>query len=126
MARPQAIVKDRGGWIRQYMPTAIGTTPLVTVTAGSGNVVVAARTDPSKGAKGISLFAVERGMEGFENGRKLDKVGQPEADTAELFFNGIRIGFLGEVHPKVLRNWKIKMPVALFEIGLEELFSRLI
>jgi len=44
VARPQAIVKDRGGWIRQYMPTAIGTTPLVAVTAGSGNVVVAART----------------------------------------------------------------------------------
>lgn len=62
-------------------------------------VVVAARTDPSKGAKGISLLVVERGMEGFENGRKLDKVGQPEADTAELFFENVRVpqaNMLGE------------------------------
>ncbi len=35
------------------------------------------------------------------------------------------IGFLGEVHPKILRNWKIKMPVSIFEINLEEIFKRL-
>jgi len=35
------------------------------------------------------------------------------------------IGFLGEVHPKILRNWKIKMPVSLFEINLEEIFKKL-
>jgi phenylalanyl-tRNA synthetase beta chain len=34
------------------------------------------------------------------------------------------IGFLGELHPKILRNWKIKMPVALFEINLEEIFKK--
>ena len=54
-------------------------------------MIVAARTDPSKGARGISLFAVETGMEGFSRGRKLDKVGQPEADTAELFFTNVRV-----------------------------------
>ena len=54
-------------------------------------VIVAARTDPAKGARGISLFAVETGMEGFSRGRKLDKVGQPEADTAELFFTNVRV-----------------------------------
>jgi len=36
-----------------------------------------------------------------------------------------RIGFIGEVHPKILKNWKIKMPVALFEIILEEIFKKL-
>ncbi len=36
-----------------------------------------------------------------------------------------RIGFIGEVHPKILKNWKIKMPVALFEISLEEIFKKL-
>ena len=54
-------------------------------------VIVAARTDPSRGAKGITLFMVEDGMEGFSRGRKLDKVGQEESDTAELFFEDVRV-----------------------------------
>ncbi|MDC5696594.1 acyl-CoA dehydrogenase family protein [Intrasporangium calvum] len=54
-------------------------------------VIVAARTDLSKGAKGITLFMVERGMDGFVNGRKLDKVGMDESDTAELFFDNVRV-----------------------------------
>ena len=53
--------------------------------------VVAARTDPSKGAKGISLFLVEAGTEGFTKGNKLDKVGQVESDTSELFFDNVRL-----------------------------------
>jgi alkylation response protein AidB-like acyl-CoA dehydrogenase len=63
-------------------------------------VVVAARTSPEKGAKGITLFAVESGMEGFTRGRKLDKVGQTESDTAELFFDNVRVpstNVIGEV-----------------------------
>ncbi|MDN5765206.1 MAG: acyl-CoA dehydrogenase family protein [Humibacillus sp.] len=62
-------------------------------------VIVAARTDPGKGAKGITLFVVERGMPGFVNGRKLDKVGMEESDTAELFFEDVRVpdeNLLGE------------------------------
>ena len=62
-------------------------------------VIVAARTDPAKGAKGISLFGVEASTPGFSRGRKLDKVGQPEADTAELFFENMRVphaNLLGE------------------------------
>ena len=53
--------------------------------------VVAVRTDPTKGAKGISLFVLEAGMEGFSKGNKLDKVGQEESDTAELFFENVRV-----------------------------------
>jgi alkylation response protein AidB-like acyl-CoA dehydrogenase len=63
-------------------------------------VVVAARTSPEKKARGITLFAVEAGMEGFSRGRKLDKVGQPESDTAELFFEDVRVpdaNVIGEV-----------------------------
>jgi alkylation response protein AidB-like acyl-CoA dehydrogenase len=63
-------------------------------------VIVAARTSPEKGAKGITLFGVETGMPGFERGRKLDKVGQDESDTAELFFTDVRIpgaNVIGEV-----------------------------
>ncbi len=54
-------------------------------------VVVAARTTPEKKAHGITLFAVESGMAGFTRGRKLDKVGQTESDTAELFFEDVRL-----------------------------------
>ncbi len=49
-------------------------------------IIIAARTTPGAGAKGISLFAMPSDTPGFARGRKLDKVGQPEADTAELFF----------------------------------------
>jgi alkylation response protein AidB-like acyl-CoA dehydrogenase len=54
-------------------------------------VIVAARTSPEKKSKGITLFAVETGADGFTRGRKLDKVGQPESDTAELFFEDVRV-----------------------------------
>jgi len=63
-------------------------------------VIVAARTSPDKGAKGITLFGVESGMPGFERGRKLDKVGQQESDTAELFFTDVQVpsaNVIGEV-----------------------------
>ncbi|WP_114201639.1 acyl-CoA dehydrogenase family protein [Janibacter anophelis] len=53
--------------------------------------VVAARTDPAKGAKGISLFVLEATDEGFTKGQPLDKVGQPESDTSELFFDNVRL-----------------------------------
>ncbi|HTT11180.1 MAG TPA: acyl-CoA dehydrogenase family protein [Burkholderiaceae bacterium] len=54
-------------------------------------VIVVARTDPGAGAKGISLFLVERGMPGFEKGQRLKKVGLKAQDTAELFFNQVRV-----------------------------------
>ena len=62
-------------------------------------VVVVARTDPDAGHQGISLLVVERGMEGFERGRNLDKIGQHAQDTAELFFSDVRVpkeNLLGE------------------------------
>ena len=62
-------------------------------------VIVVARTDPEAGHKGISLLVVERGMEGFERGRNLDKIGQHAQDTAELFFDDVRVpkeNLLGE------------------------------
>ena len=49
-------------------------------------VLTAVKTDPSARHKGISLLMIEDGMEGFTRGRKLDKIGQFSADTAELFF----------------------------------------
>ncbi|WP_069631236.1 acyl-CoA dehydrogenase family protein, partial [Streptomyces griseus] len=54
-------------------------------------VVVVAKTTAEGGAKGLSLIVVERGAEGFERGRNLDKIGQKAQDTAELFFNDVRV-----------------------------------
>ncbi|WP_240137156.1 acyl-CoA dehydrogenase family protein [Streptomyces sp. MUM 178J] len=64
-------------------------------------VVVVAKTTPEGGAKGLSLLVVERGAEGFERGRNLDKIGQKAQDTAELFFHDVRVpkeNLLGELN----------------------------
>ncbi len=52
-------------------------------------VIVVARTDPSKGARGISLFVVEAGMPGFNKGKRLKKLGLKAQDTSELFFEDV-------------------------------------
>lgn len=54
-------------------------------------VMVVCKTDPAAGAKGVSLIMVETDRASFRRGRKLDKVGQPAADTAELFFDQVRV-----------------------------------
>jgi alkylation response protein AidB-like acyl-CoA dehydrogenase len=54
-------------------------------------VVVVARTDPDAGSRGFSLLVVERGMPGFERGRRLEKVGTKAQDTAELSFSDVRV-----------------------------------
>ena len=63
-------------------------------------VIVAARTDPES-KRGISLFVVERGMDGFERGANLAKIGLKSQDTAELFFNNVKVpkeNLLGKLH----------------------------
>ncbi len=54
-------------------------------------VIVVAKTDPAAGAKGTSLFLVERGMPGFTVGRRLQKLGLKAQDTSELFFSDVRV-----------------------------------
>jgi acyl-CoA dehydrogenase len=54
-------------------------------------VIVAAITDPGKGAKGTSLFLVDTTLEGFSRGNKIEKIGQHTSDTAELFFQDVRL-----------------------------------
>lgn len=54
-------------------------------------VLVCAKTDPDAGSKGVSIILVERGREGFERGRNLDKVGRDAQDTSELFFDNVRV-----------------------------------
>lgn len=85
-------VKDGEDWILNGAKTYISNGILADL------VIVAARTDPDK-PHGISLFLVERGMPGFERGRRLEKMGLKSQDTAELFFDNVRVpsrNMLGE------------------------------
>ncbi len=62
-------------------------------------VIVCAKTEPTKGAKGISLFLVDKGTKGFNKGNKLKKLGMKAQDTCELFFEDCRVpksALLGE------------------------------
>lgn len=54
-------------------------------------VIVACKTDPEAGARGVSLIVVEADREGFRRGRNLDKIGQHSSDTSELFFDEVRV-----------------------------------
>ncbi|WP_020108048.1 acyl-CoA dehydrogenase family protein [Nocardia sp. 348MFTsu5.1] len=72
------------------------------ITSGilSDLVIVFAKTDRDAGSKGFSLFVVENGTPGFTRGRKLNKVGLHAQDTAELFFEDVRVpasNVLGEI-----------------------------
>ena len=87
-------VRDGDDWVLN------GSKTFITNGCSADLVVVAARTSPEKKSHGITLFAVEAGMPGFERGRKLEKVGQAEADTSELFFSDVRVpagNVIGEV-----------------------------
>jgi alkylation response protein AidB-like acyl-CoA dehydrogenase len=78
-------VRDGDDWILN------GSKIFITNGIMADLVLVVARTDPEAGARGFSLLAVERGMPGFERGRKLDKIGMKAQDTAELFFEDVRV-----------------------------------
>jgi len=78
-------VRDGDDWILN------GSKTFITNGYSADLVLVAARTSPEKKARGITLFAVEATREGYSRGRKLDKVGQDESDTAELFFENVRV-----------------------------------
>jgi alkylation response protein AidB-like acyl-CoA dehydrogenase len=62
-------------------------------------IITAVKTDPKERHRGISLLVLERGMEGFERGRNLEKIGQHSQDTAELSFSDVHVpvgNLLGE------------------------------
>jgi alkylation response protein AidB-like acyl-CoA dehydrogenase len=78
--------REGGDWILN------GSKTFITNGSTADLVIIAARTNPdAPGSRGISLFGVEKGTPGFEPGRVLDKIGQPEADTAELFLTDVRV-----------------------------------
>jgi alkylation response protein AidB-like acyl-CoA dehydrogenase len=77
-------VRDGEDWIVN------GAKTFITNGINADLVVVAVRTGPDR-HKGLSLLVVERGMKGFERGRKLDKMGLHAQDTAELSFTDVRV-----------------------------------
>ncbi|EGG29009.1 Acyl-CoA dehydrogenase, short-chain specific [Aequoribacter fuscus] len=86
-------VRDGDEWILN------GSKIFITNGMHADLVIVAAITDPGKGAKGTSLFLVDTSLPGFERGKKLDKIGQHASDTALLFFQDMRLpadALLGE------------------------------
>jgi alkylation response protein AidB-like acyl-CoA dehydrogenase len=68
-----------------------GTKTFITNGINADLVITAVKTDPKERHKGISLVVIERGMDGFERGRNLDKVGMHAQDTAELFFTDVPV-----------------------------------
>uniref|UniRef100_UPI001C2FEF08 acyl-CoA dehydrogenase family protein n=1 Tax=Streptomyces sp. GbtcB7 TaxID=2824752 RepID=UPI001C2FEF08 len=78
-------VRDSDDWIID------GAKTFITNGIHADLVIVLACTDPAAGAKGMSLFVVERDTPGFSRGRKLVKIGLHAQDTAELFFDSVRV-----------------------------------
>jgi acyl-CoA dehydrogenase len=69
-----------------------GSKTFITNGAQAGLVIVVAKTDPGEAARGVSLIVVEtEGTQGFRRGRVLDKIGMHGQDTAELFFDDVRV-----------------------------------
>ncbi|MEH6604996.1 MAG: acyl-CoA dehydrogenase family protein, partial [Pseudomonadales bacterium] len=86
-------VKDGDEWVMN------GSKTFITNGIHADMVVVAAKTDPKAGSKGISLFLVDTSLPGFARGKKIEKIGQHASDTAELFFDDLRLpadALLGE------------------------------
>ncbi len=76
-----------------------GSKTFITNGINSDAVIVAVKTDPDAKHRGMSLLVIERGMNGFERGRNLDKLGMHAQDTAELFFTDVEVpgaNLLGE------------------------------
>jgi len=97
-------VKQGNDWVIN------GSKIFITNGASADLIIVAARTEPGSRSKGISLFVVEGDAPGLDRGGRLDKVGQHQGDTAELFFNDVRvpeenlIGELGAGFPAMMKH----------------------
>jgi alkylation response protein AidB-like acyl-CoA dehydrogenase len=87
-----------------------GSKTFITNGINADLVITAVKTDPDLKHKGMSLLVLERGMDGFERGRILGKIGQHAQDTAELFFNDVsvpvenRLGNEGEGFLQLVAN----------------------
>jgi alkylation response protein AidB-like acyl-CoA dehydrogenase len=114
-------VRDGDHWVLD------GTKAFITNAGVAGVAVVMAVTDPERGNKGISAFALERGTPGFSAGTPYRKLGLHASNTAELILDGVRVPDdrrLGDVHAgfpqcmQVLEGGRIAM--AAMAVGLAQ------
>jgi len=85
-------------------------------------LVLAAKTDPAAGAKGVSLFLVDTSAPGFTRGKNLQKIGQHAGDTSELFFTGLRVpldALLGGVEGQGFVQMMRELPRERLTIGVQ-------
>lgn len=111
-------VRDGDDWLIR------GSKTFVTSGMYSDFVIVLVRTDPEAGSHGFTLMVVENGAPGFARGRKLDKIGLHAQDTAELFFDDVRVpssnilgtvgGGLGHVLERLARE---RLSIAAFAVA---------
>jgi len=87
-----------------------GSKTFITNGINSDVVITAVKTDPTQRHAGMSLLVIEEGMDGFTRGRNLEKIGLHAQDTAELFFQDVRVpvanrlGEEGEGFHQLVRN----------------------
>ena len=89
-------------------------------------LVLAAKTDPAAGAKGVSLFLVDAATPGFTRGQNLEKIGQHAGDTSELFFNDMRVpadALLGGVEGQGFVQMMRELPRERLIIGVQAVYG---
>jgi alkylation response protein AidB-like acyl-CoA dehydrogenase len=101
-----------------------GSKTFITNGINADLVITAVKTDPAARHRGISLLVLERGMEGLERGRNLDKLGMHAQDTAELFFNDVRVpranllGAEGEGFGQLMRHLsQERLAIAIWSVA---------
>lgn len=105
-----------------------GAKTFITNGSSADMVVVAAKTDPAGGGRGISLLIVDTQLPGFSVGRVLDKIGQHGADTAELFFENVHVpadqllGIEGRGFPQMMSQLpQERLIIGINAVGATEL-----
>ena len=91
----------------------------------AGLIILAAKTDPTAGAKGVSLFLVDTSLPGFARGRKLEKIGLHSQDTSELFFDNVKLpldALLGE-EGKGFSYMMQELPRERLNIAVQAIYS---
>lgn len=105
-----------------------GSKTFITNGGSADTLVVVTKTDPDAGHKGVSLFVVDAQTEGYSVGRVLDKIGRRGADTAELFFDDLRVpaenligGEEGQGFYQLMRQLpRERLSIAVDSVGMAE------
>lgn len=114
-------VKDGDGWILN------GSKMFITHGTSADTLVIMAVTDRAKGAKGISAFIVERGMDGLVAGKKEDKLGMRASETTEVILQNCRVPsaqLIGEEGQGFIQTLQVldagRIGIAALAVGLAQ------